>query len=173
MSLYNALFGVNPHATMLLSFLGITANDVPRFRDCYAEDGKIVIHTRTGGGNRDMYEHPDRAKANYPEYFEGADQPTGPWNCDLRKLPGFAYDEDDDFDCTYASFYYEPSEEVAKLIKQLSEIGGDNPGERWQKLFADMKAGLDNPQVARALEVGKPIIEGINEALSMPITPPE
>lgn len=166
MSLYNALFGVNPHAPMLLSFLGVTADDVPRFRDCYARDGKIVIHTRTGGGNRDFYEHPDRCRENYPEYFGGEGEPSGPWNSDLRKLPGFAYDEDDDFDCTYASFYYQPSGEVAKLVQQLSEIGGDAPAERWEKLFDAMRDGRDNPQVARALEVGKPIIEALTAAVS-------
>lgn len=168
MSLYNLLFGVNPHAPMLLSFLGITANDVPRFRDCYAQDGKIAIHTRTGGGNRDFYEHPDRCRDNYPEYFTGTDDPAGPWNCDLRSLPGFAYDEDDDSDSTYATFYYEPSEDVAKLVRQLGALNASSPAERWQKLFADMDAGRDNPQVARALEVGKPIIEQITAALNAP-----
>lgn len=153
MSLYNALFGVNAHAPMLLSFLGVTVNDVPRFRDCYVEDGKIVIYTRTGGGNRDAYELGGDDQQEYNQ--------DGPFNDDLRALPGFVRDEDDDFDCTYAYFYYEPSEDVAKLVRQLSEIGNDNPHDRWNKLFADMDAGRDNPQVARALEVGKPIIEAL------------
>ena len=56
MSLYNALFGTNPFANALLMALGITASDVPRFRDCYLDDdGKIVIFTRTGGGNRILH----------------------------------------------------------------------------------------------------------------------
>lgn len=167
MSLYNALFGVNPFAGILLSFLGTAPDSIPRFRDCYVDEkGRIVIHTRTGGGNRDYYESEDSCRDHYPEYFESDEPPSGPWNADLRALPGFLYDEDDDFDCTYADFYFQPSGEVAKLVKQFSEIGAEgNPGERWQKLFADMEAGRDNPQVARALEVGKPIIEGITAAL--------
>lgn len=28
------------------------------------------------------------------------------WNADLRELPGFLYDSDDGFDCTYADFHY-------------------------------------------------------------------
>lgn len=159
MSLYNALFGVNPHAPMLLGFLGITPGDVPRFRDCYAEGGRIVIHTRTGGGNRAWY---DNAECYREETGEDGE---GPWNDDLRALPGFVRDEDGDFDSTYANFYYEPPEDVAKLVSQLGEIGGDNPSERWQRLFGAMREGRDNPQVARALEVCKPIIEALTASL--------
>lgn len=175
MSLYNALFGVNPYAPLLMGFLGVGPGDVPRFRDCYIEDGKIAIHTRTGGGNRAFYENEARCKAEYPEYFDGSeDAPSGPWNDDLRGLPGFTYDRDDDFDCTYATFYYNPSPEVAKLVAQLGEIGGSqNPGERWQKLFADMHDNKENAQVARALEVGKPIIEAITSHFAATDTQPE
>lgn len=158
MSLYSALFGVNPFAGMLLGFLGIGPGDVPRFRDCYVnEEGCIVIHTRTGGGNRPYYDCPESYKA------ETGDDGEGPWNRDLREIPGFLYDRDDDFDCTYADFIYRPSDDVASLVKQLSEIGAaGNPGERWQELFKEMEAGRDSPRVARALEAGKPVIEAIS-----------
>lgn len=145
MSLYNALFGFNPFAGILLSFVGITPDDVPRFRDCYAEDGKIVVYTRTGGGNREEYEG------------------SNDW---MTTVAGYVRDEDDDFDCTYAKFYYKPSDDVATLVSQIEGIrGAANPGERWQQLFADMDAKRDTPAVARALEVGRPIIEQITAAL--------
>lgn len=154
MSLYNMLFGKNPFSGMLLAFLGTTEDAIPRFRDCYVDEhGMIVIHTRTGGGNRNDYER-DRGPSEWNS--------DGPFNDDIRALPGFVRDEDDDFDCTYADFYFKPNDDVAELVKQLGEIGAQsNPGERWQKLFADMDSGKDNLQVARALEVGKPIIEAI------------
>jgi len=167
MSLYNALHGVNPLAGLLLGFVGISTNDIPRFRDCYiTENGEIAIHTRTGGGNRAYYESEAERRSNYPEDFEGGEAPDGPWNCDLRKIAGFIRDEDDSFDSTYATFYYEPTEDIAPLIKQLQEIvTTETPGEKWQKLFADMEAHRDTPRVARALEVGKPLIDAINHAL--------
>ena len=53
MSLYNAIFGVNPYTGGLLAILGIEASAVPRFRDCYVDgEGRIVIYARTGGANR-------------------------------------------------------------------------------------------------------------------------
>lgn len=161
MSLYNALFGFNPHAPLLLSFLGITANDVPRFRDCFVDDGQIVVYTRTGGGNREYYEN---AASRAREYEDS--EYSGPWNDDLRALAGFVRDEDDDFDCTYASFYFEPSPDIAKLVGQLVAIGAEsNPAERWQALFKDMQENRDSAAVQRAMEVGKPIIEAITAAL--------
>lgn len=161
MSLYNLLHGVNPMTPLLLGFLGITTDDVPRFRDCWLDEGKIAIHTRTGGGNRDWYDSAEHYKA------ESGEDGTGPWNDDLRALPGFLYDEDDDFDCTYATFYFQPTDEIAPLVEQLSAISSsEKPSEKWQKLFADMDAGRDSPRVARALEVAAPVIEKITEALS-------
>lgn len=166
MSLYNLLHGVNPMTPMLLGFLGVTYDDVPRFRDTWLETGRpegtlIAVHTRTGGGNRDYYDNAESYKSETGE--EGA----GPWNDDLRALPGFLYDEDDDFDCTYATFYFRPVSEVEKLVEQLGAISNDErPAEKWQKLFDDMRAGVDSPRVARALEVGAPIIEQITAAIA-------
>lgn len=168
MSLYNALHGVNPIADILLSLVGVSPNDVPRFRDCYIDENKnIAIHTRTGGGNRDFYENAARCKANYPEYFEEGKEPfSGPWNDDLRALPGYLYDQDDDFDCTYATFYFKPDNEMAVLINQLHEIfATETPGEKWQKLFADMEARRETPRVKKALEVGRPLFDAINNAM--------
>lgn len=165
MSLYNMLFGTNPMAGVLLQALGITSADVPRFRDCYlGEDGQIVVYTRTGGGNRDFYESEDDCRRNYPEHFDDVDsdsEPSGPWNSDLRALPGFVEDEDDDFDCTYAYFRFAPPEEWKPLIDALRELGAgtmQNPGERFRQLIADMEAKKETPEVARALDVGRQIL---------------
>lgn len=61
MSFYNMLFGVNSAAPVLLATLGLTLNDVPRFRDCYIDGEHIVIHTRTGGHR--ARRHPARPSA--------------------------------------------------------------------------------------------------------------
>lgn len=155
MSLYNMVHGFNPLTNVLLSFLETHPSAIPRFRDCFiTEDGNIAIHTRTGGGNREYYE----------EHSPANDE--GPWNSDLREIPGFIRDEDDDFDSTYATFYYKPNDDVAPLVKELQEImGTETPGEKWQKLFADMEAGKDSPRVAHALKAAEPLIEAIKQAI--------
>ena len=45
MSLYNALFGVNKSAPILLAMLGIEFDSIPRFRDCFIDGENIVIYT--------------------------------------------------------------------------------------------------------------------------------
>lgn len=140
MSLYNMLFGVNPHAPMLLGFLGIGADEVPRFRDAFYREGKIVIHTRTGGGNREAYEAENEA---------------------LTRLPGYVRDEDDNFDCTYANFYYDPHPTVAAILNQFAAKDDEEPETKWKRLLADMDAHKDTPEVKRALEATKPLIDRI------------
>ena len=119
MSLYNLLFGFNSAAPVLLHMLGTNAGAIPRFRDCFVDGDSIVIHTRTGGGNRVSYEEGN-------EY--------------LTTLPGYIRDADDDFDCTYANFYYSFPVEYADELRALS---ADNPAvtpsEKWAKLLESMK----------------------------------
>lgn len=85
MSLYNILFGINPDADAILSALHLNKGAIERFRDCWIdeEESRIVIYTRTGGGNRD--------------YFR---------NEALTSHPLYQYDEDDEFDSTYARYYF-------------------------------------------------------------------
>jgi hypothetical protein len=167
MSLYNALFGVNPMAGVCMEALGVKPDGVPRFRDCYmTEDGKIAIHTRTGGGNRPMYESEESARRNYPEYFDGEnDPPVGPWNADLRNLPGFEYDEDDDFDSTYATFYYTPTDAWKPIFAAMSPLAaGETPRSRWERVLADLQAsgGPSTEEGKRALAVGERILGSIS-----------
>lgn len=164
MSLYNLLHGTNPFAGMLLAGLGTHPGAIPRFRDCYIEDGKIVIHTRTGGGNRDYYENLERRLDSYGVDEEGNDE--GPWNDDLRDLPGFVSDDDDSFDSTYANFRFDPPSELAELVAML-DGQTPPPAEKWQKLFAELNSGEQTPAVKHAMEVGKPVLDAITKALGI------
>lgn len=171
------LHGVNPLSGVYLAMLGFTVKDVPRFRDVYLFEQRegghgIAIHTRTGGGNRDYYEHEERCRDNYPEYFDGSDaEPTGPWNADLRKSPHFLYDEDDDFDSTYATFYYACPPAFQEQLNEMAALGGQTevPAEQWQRLFrklSELEPGEEgDPEVQRWLEVGRPLVETISNAL--------
>lgn len=124
------LFGVNNLAPVLLKILGVDVGDIPRFRDCYLDDGHIIIFTRTGGGNRDYYDYPDDCE--------------GPSNDDLREIKGYVDDWDDSFDCTYAYFVYEFPEEWADDLKALeAQDESHTPSEKWKNLFAAMDKEIE------------------------------
>lgn len=171
MSLYNMLFGVNPAGGLVMQALGITPDDVPRFRDAYfdAEKDRLVIHTRTGGGNRDYYECEERCRDNYPEYFGEEQELSGPWNADIRKLPGFLYDEDDDFDSTYADWFFSVPEAFKPIFATLKEIGASQDeklAERWQRVLEDLRSGEKSPEADRALVVGEQIMAELTAKLA-------
>lgn len=134
MSLYNLLNGVNNNAFLLLKILGIDRNDIPRFRDCFlTEEGNICIYTRTGGGNRDYYESEEIHQENYGNEYDY----TGPYNEDLRENPYFIRDKDEDYDCTYANFYFSIPDEFKEELKNME--ASIPPSEKWQKLFESME----------------------------------
>lgn len=117
MSLYNMLFGMNPDADRLLDLLGKTKEDFGRFRNVSVEGKQIAVYTRCGGGNRDDYGH----------VF-----------AEMSEHPWFTHDADDDFDSTYATFYFElPSEKYEAWSKLLDK--GSNPKEQWEVFQAIMK----------------------------------
>lgn len=129
----------------LLEALGIPKDGVPRPRGVGVQDGKIIIHTRTGGGNREYYDSESICRANYPEYFKGGsnyeeqlksfqngekyqfddfspipepEEPKGPWNDDLRANQYYISDEDDDFDSTYANFWFKIPQHLLDQVKE-------------------------------------------------------
>lgn len=160
MSLYNALFGVNPLAAVVVEAVGATGL-IPRFRDAYfdADENRLVIFTRTGGGNRDYYDEPGG--------YDNEDY-EGPFNSDLRALPNYIDDEDSDFDCTYAEFYFSIPEAYKPIFDTLRDIGAGNdekPMDRFTKMLEDLQNGGTTPDAQRALEVGKTMLEGIQKAL--------
>ena len=92
--LYNLINGYNPACIVILPFLGRKMDDYPRFRDCFVQeqpDGTklIDIYTRCGGGNRDC----------------------GFGEDELYNDPNFVRTEDDDFDCTYADYFFKVPDE--------------------------------------------------------------
>lgn len=161
MSLYNMMFGNNPLAGVTLNALNLTPNDVPRFRDAYfeADEDRLVIYTRTGGGNREYYGAPDG--------YDNEDY-EGPFNSDLEAHPNYLFDEDDDFDSTYAYFYFSIPESFAPIFETFKSLGAGqdlNPTEKFAKMIEDLESGKSTPETERALEVGKSIVEQINKAL--------
>lgn len=97
MSLYNMLHGYNANAAKLLQALELDPRRIDRFRDASfaKKDEQYVIHIfcRTGGGNREDY--PNTILVEHPLYIS---------------------DEYDDFDNTYASYYFKVPESVLKEV---------------------------------------------------------
>jgi len=150
MSLYNALFGENPAANIFLELLGLTKNDFYRYRDCYlAHDEKgehsemIAVHTRGGGGNRQ-------------------DNDT-----DVEDHPYYLFDSDDDFDCTYCTYYFkipEAAKHIISLLGNLYQVERD-PETHWNDLFEKLNRGdKSDPAVQNALKVGEQVFNALGRA---------
>lgn len=147
MSLYNLVHGFNPSAPLVLTMLKLTPEAVPRFRDAWIEvhEGapRLVVYTRTGGGNRDEYAGSNAAMA---------------------LVPGYQGDADDDFDSTYANFYYAVPEGFREVVDKLVEIGGnrtEKPAEAWQRVIEEMRSGNVSHQTKQAVEALRPLFDEI------------
>lgn len=117
--LYNVLFGENgSQKDFLLKLLDKHAGDFGRYRDVYVTEEHIVVHTRCGGGNREDYE----------DVFD-----------EMEDHPLYAYDEDDDFDCTYANFYFRHPEGYGDVLKEMA-AGTITPAEKWQMLLKALES---------------------------------
>lgn len=120
MSMYNMLFGENVgQKDILFGILNMSEGDFGRYRDIYVNEHYIVVHTRNGGGNRESYE----------DVFE-----------EVSKHPLYAFDEDDDFDCTYANIYFNHPEEYHDVLVEMAK-GTVTPSEKWQILLDSLNVG--------------------------------
>jgi len=118
MSLYNLLFGVNQLAPVLLKILGIKKEEIERFRDCFISNGRIAVYTRTGGNNRETWPNKTLTTHKY-----------------------FIHTYDDDYDETYATFYFTvPKEFQADLDAFENKEENYLPSENWKKLFEVMNS---------------------------------
>jgi hypothetical protein len=85
-------FGMNQNTELILALIKLKKCDIERFRDCDIDysSREISIYTRTGGGNREDYPNELLLDNSY-----------------------YKYDEDDEYDSTYATFYFEFPKEIA------------------------------------------------------------
>jgi hypothetical protein len=102
---------------VLLAALGNP--DPGRFRDAWVEKGDgnqpvIAIYTRNGGGNRESYEDVIAGLQSHPLYLR---------------------DADDDFDSTYATFYFSTPDELIEAFRVVAQEPVDT-SERWHAAIA-------------------------------------
>lgn len=140
MSMFDLVFGSNPNVKQ---FVDTVIGNTGRYRSAWIEKGQdglpiLAVYTRNGGGNR---EHWDKDK-------EPGDQCDCTGCIATYRLPKhrlYISDSDDEFDSTYATFYFHLPEE---LLRQLDTA---NPGwrervqahvnmsERWLEVIESLK----------------------------------
>jgi hypothetical protein len=140
MSLYNMLHGTDPLAALLLQVLRFSPATVARFRDCHLSgDGqRIILLTRTGGGNR----------ASFPAWWEL-----------IREHPEYISDRDDDFDSTFAiTEFHVPKFALAEI--QPLATGQDPPTlrEKTESAIKDLEGKTPDqirtdPRTAKIAEI--------------------
>ncbi len=140
--LYNMLFGRQRSAGLALAMLGKSERDFMRFRDAWIEKdddstARVAVYTRMGGGNR---EHGDQGPCTGEVDTDPEDPCWGCWVDGVADWPGFIGADDDDFDCTYRTFYFAVPDEYAGVVAGLSASGEVSPfpvdmGDRWKTLL--------------------------------------
>jgi hypothetical protein len=152
MSLYNMMCGNNPLYVLLHAIIDTAGElpEIPRYRDTWIRmDGGepfVVIHTRTGGGNREAYTEQNAAIAEHPLYCG---------------------DCDDDFDSTFANFTFAVPEEWRDRVSRLHGLLNGLPNfaparEKFDRAMASMSGqATEQPIVSEqtADEVSKLVAE--------------
>lgn len=143
MSMYNLLHGQNPLAGLIISMLDVYP---ARFRDAWiTEDRKIAIYTRLGGGNRDDYQENITQLQSHPNYF---------------------YDRDDEFDCTYATFYYSFPEKYKEILEAMPR-SGESGDDRWAKKLLEIQT-MDVKVMEEKYPALVEIVEKIKKFVEVP-----
>jgi hypothetical protein len=144
----------NVNTKRILDAIGLKEEFIPRPRGVGIEEGKILVHTRTGGGNREAYDSPaDAIDGEYgiDQSIKDYEEPTRDYivemsqkerdetiaemkerkdkmlqdalwtNEYMRRSPFYLSDEDDDWDSTYANFWFKIPEKLTKKLEELED----------------------------------------------------
>ena len=158
MALYDIAVGdghQRERGALLLTMLGNPV--VKRYRDSWVEKGSdgepvIAIYTRQGGGNRECY-----CETEDCEPVAGQHTPDGcnaACNDALEAHPLYLRDADDDFDRTYATFFFSAPPEF-RVILAASAVDPVDMSEVWQEAIDRIGRGEMRPaEVAMADQMG-------------------
>jgi hypothetical protein len=149
MGLYDVVMGdghQRERGALLLQILGVPT--VARFRDAWVEKGDdgepvIAVYTRQGGGNRECYcdadpETPEFRAQHIPSDCYAA------CNEELARHPLYIRDADDDFDATYATFYFRVPEQFREVLAEGATEHVDM-SDRWQAAIDRIGTGEMRP----------------------------
>ena len=117
-----------------------------RFRDCWVEKGDdgpvIAVYTRQGGGNRECWCESRNAVIDAAQHVP--DQCCAACNEALAAHPQYLRDADDDFDATYATFFFRVPKQWRDTLAKAAEEPV-NMSERWQQAIDRIKSGELRP----------------------------
>lgn len=177
MSLYNALFGVNPMAPLLKAILELDEDreglvefpdvgydtDTPEVEK-WVDEAKRLNYYPTGRF-RDIYLDDDLIVLYTRNGGGNADWLWYVHSC-LRQHPHYLSEEDDDFDSTYRYYYFIIPPMFQRAIEEVRGLGEQaSPRDKWDTLFVQLEEGNAPEHV---LEVGREIVQRIHEAISKP-----
>ena len=132
MGLYNTLFGVNPQSEEILTALNLSVQQIPRFRDAYLSERNskqvAAIYTRMGSGNRGHWSEDNNTEAGPQCGCPGCRAQHG-----LATHPLYIADQDDDFDSTYATYYFE-------MPATLSGANSPTPTDKWRTFLNNQQS---------------------------------
>jgi hypothetical protein len=132
MGLYNSLFGHNEHAALVLKLLDLSTEHIGRFRDAFITEDGLAVYTRLGGGNRECYcDNTDDPLELHSCYHQNIEY--------LQNHPLYLHDADDDFDATYATFYFQFPEEFKEELRKIAFGVHFDPDARWQEMLNSLK----------------------------------
>jgi hypothetical protein len=147
MNMYEMLFADGEKGLPLLGALGFkSVYDVGRYRSSWiekGEDGKprIAVYTRNGGGNREHYD--EEKEAGEKCFCTGC-----MIEVHLPKHPLYIKDRDDDFDCTYATVYFQIPESLKKILNEQDSDwekkiqNSVDMSDVWQKAIESIKRAI-------------------------------
>ncbi len=123
MGMYNLVHGEERDVDVLLKGIGLGRDDFARYRDCWvSEDRLIAVYTRLGGGNSECWCDGDDHECYVPTIEK------------LREHPQYVRDQDDDFDITYKTFYFDPPDAIPESVPS-----GPSGDERWAATLEALK----------------------------------
>lgn len=163
MSLYNMIFGVNPLAETLLSIIDMTPEKAGRLRDVFLVMGEsgpeVHVYTRNGGGNREHWADTEHGGGGEHCHCTGCTITHH-----LPKHPLYLGDEDDGFDCTYATVRFRVPETMREWLAALAASEDQRtPVERWREFFHKLENKPDDADVKRVVAAAGPIMEKLAE----------
>ena len=143
MSMFNLMFGgqaATERGQVLLAVLGFTSFDgVGRYRDSWVEKGPdgepiVAVYTRNGGGNRECWcDRDDPELHAVPCTALMATEV-------LPAHPLYLRDADDDFDATYATFYFRAPAEHVEALREIAQEPV-NMSDQWKASLEALKQG--------------------------------
>lgn len=143
MSFYDLALGDEnqvTRATLLLPVLGNPA--FARYRDCWVEKSPggpvIAVYTRQGGGKRECYCESRNATVVAEQHVPG--NCCAACNEALAAHPLYLRDADDDFDSTYATFYFRVPADHQEILAPAA-VDPVSMSERWQAAIDRISKG--------------------------------